>query len=72
MPSTSICSPGLSEIERRSLPPLCRTMDWMSPVTHTSIEPLTAPFEPVMVAVPVASPAVKVCPSTVPRLFDTV
>ena len=39
MPSTSTLWPGLTEIEVRSEPPLCRLIDWMSPVMHTIIDP---------------------------------
>ena len=72
MPSISTVWPGLSEIEDTSLPPFCSVIEWMSPVMQTIIEPSTLPFEPVMVAVPVSMPAVKVWPLTVPLSLDTV
>ena len=50
--STSTLCPGLTEMALRSFPPLCSAIDCTLPVMQTSIEPETAPFEPVMAARP--------------------
>ena len=46
-------------------------MDCTSPVMHTFIEPESTPFEAVMVAEPLFSPAVNVWPLTVPSSPET-